>query len=380
VSDPGSSATRFPEPEPDPRAGDRAGEAPFREPVRASHSEQSVPLGGVPRALREAAELAGLDPVAELFNEALRYAHDGHLRLARERLQMLLCMAPDDGDARLMLARVHVAGQRWSDALAALDEATACGVDVPMSLRRAVEDHLRAERLMTEEQQKALRVREEGEVKALRQEARRLRSDHAQLTAQIGVLEREVRKWAWATASVSALACLFIAGSLVLGHRDRGEAPAGPEVAAADVVAPAPAAEPAPGAAPADVAPAPEPAPDLDALVRQALSGPDDASLTAKIDRDRIVVTGEVVSFRQRKAAEKALAALPGVASVDVSGVSLLVKTRGATHVVAAGDTLSHLAYAYYGDSSQTEPIERANHLDGQVLRIGQKLTIPPVQ
>src|SRR5689334_9342416 len=89
--------------------------------VRASHSEQPVPLGGVPRALREAAEMAGLDPVAQLYNEALRYAQEGHLRLARERLQVLLCMAPDDGDGRLMLARVHVAGQRWSEALAALD-------------------------------------------------------------------------------------------------------------------------------------------------------------------------------------------------------------------------------------------------------------------
>ena len=108
----------------------------FDQSTRQSSSEQPVPLGGVPRALREAAEMAGLDPIAQLYNEALRYGREGHLRLARERLQVLLCMAPDDGEARLMLARVHVAGQRWSDALAALDEAQSCGVDVPMSLRR----------------------------------------------------------------------------------------------------------------------------------------------------------------------------------------------------------------------------------------------------
>ena len=116
VPDPGLSSPRNP------------GAFDFHNPSRTSHSEQAVPLGGIPRALREAAELAGIDPVAELYNEALRYAQEGHLRLSRERLQMLLCMAPDDGDARLMLARVFVAGQRWSDALSALDEATNCGL------------------------------------------------------------------------------------------------------------------------------------------------------------------------------------------------------------------------------------------------------------
>ena len=104
-------------------AASEANELQFDNASRSSHSDQPVPLGGVPRALREAAEMSGLDPVSELYNEALRYASEGHLRLARERLQMLLCMKPDDGESRLMLAKIFVAGQRWQDAIAALDEA-----------------------------------------------------------------------------------------------------------------------------------------------------------------------------------------------------------------------------------------------------------------
>src|SRR5690606_25793902 len=142
------------------------------------------------------------------------------------RLQMLLCMAPDDGEARLVLAKVHVAGQRWQDALSALDEAQSCGVHVPPSLRRAVEDHLRAEEAAADEHRAALRAREQGEIKALRNEARRLRSENAQLLARTGALEQEIRKWALTTAGVATVSIVFIVTNLILGE------PAAPEVVA----------------------------------------------------------------------------------------------------------------------------------------------------
>ena len=44
-----------------------AAEIRFDQASRTSHSDQPVPLGGVPRAMREAAEMAGLDPLAELY-------------------------------------------------------------------------------------------------------------------------------------------------------------------------------------------------------------------------------------------------------------------------------------------------------------------------
>ena len=441
----------------DPIKATNAGEAPrpdvfdFQNASRASPSDQAIPAGGVPRALREAAEAAGLEPVAALYNEALRYAQEGHLRLARERLQMLLCMAPDDGEARLMLARVFVAGQRWSDALAALDEATSCGVDVPVSLRRAVEEHNRAEAAMGEERHSAQKAREQGEVKALRVEARRLRSENSLHACQIADLEREVRKWAWATASVSALTIVFIVGSLALGTRtpevaSGSEAPDTPSPTAPALAAPtppthaerAPAPDPAPDAAsggttaPPTAEIAEAPAPDRTAPARTALSGgavePEDAghgtihaaaiapaaanpaplapvapakappvtdalvsaalrqvpdlepgALVARLDGDRVALTGEVLSFRLRRRAEQAIAAIPGIASVDASAVVLRVRTEGTAHVVRKGETLTHLAYRYYGRSTYASRIEAANGLEGAVLRIGQQITIPPI-
>jgi LysM repeat protein len=347
----------------------------FQKSTRQSHSEQPVPAGGVPRALREAAELAGLDPCAELYNESLRYAQEGHLRLARERLQMLLCMAPDDGEARLMLARVHVAGQKWQEALSALDEATNCGVDVPMSLRRAVEDHLQAEQAAKEEQTGVLKARENGELRKLREDAKRLRTEtHAQ-AARVVDLEREVKKWAWATAGVSGLSMLFVLGSLVFGGGETaapapvvedGAAAAG---VAADAAAEAPVAE--------------EPSSSLAQRAASALdgmSGLDGAALELKLAGDKAFLLGEVVSYKQKRAAEKALKDVEGLASVDTSGVVILARTKGAEHVVEKGDTLSKIAHQYYGDGGLTKPIEDANGVTSKNLRIGQALKIPPVK
>jgi nucleoid-associated protein YgaU len=355
--------------------------------TRQSHSEQPVPLGGVPRALREAAELSGLDPLNELYNEALRYAQEGHLRLARERLQMLLCMAPDDGQARLMLARVHVAGQRWQDAISALDEAANVGVSVPPTLRRAVEDHLEAERASAEEHRSALRAREQGEVRSLRAEARRLRSENAQLTGRATDLEREVRKWAWATVGVSSLATLFIVASLLFGGGTaEAEAPTADEMAAAEaeeLLAEENLPEGVEVQADAAAVQAdPQSASVAAKAVRALSSAPmlDGTALELKVKDGKAVLSGEVTTHKQRKEAEKVLSAVSGVDSVDTEAVVVLARTRGATHTVASGNTLSHIAYHYYGDSQLVKPIMKANGVTAKSLKIGQELTIPPVE
>jgi len=375
----------------------------FQRATRTSQSEQAIPLGGMPRALREAAESCGLDVTSELFNEALRYAREGHLRLARERLQVLLCMAPDDGEARLVLARIHVAGQRWSEALAALDEAASCGVDVPSSLRRAVEDHLQSQHAADDEQKTAVRAREQGEVKALRSETRRLRSDNAQLGGRVNDLEKEVRRWAWATAGVSALAIVFVASSLLFGGGEPEAAPLPPDAAAQAPPAlespplaevrdePGPAAilsqEPTEPAATVVEEPvvAPPPAP-IESLEHQGLAalsaagGLTGTSLSLRVDGGTATLTGEVDSHAQRKLAESALLSIDGVERVDFTGVAIRARTAGARHVVAQGETLSHIAYRWYGDASITKPIQDANHVDSKTLRIGQELVIPPVE
>lgn len=359
-------------------------EVRFDDSSRTSHSDQPVPAGGVLRALRNAAEMSGLDPVAELYNEALRCATEGHLRMARERLQVLLGLAPDDGEARLLLAKIHVAGQRWQEALAALDEAESCGVHVPMELRRAVEDHLRADRLAEDEQLEAHRAREQGEIKALRQEARRLRSENAQLLGRCHDLERETRKWAWTTAAVSVVGMVFIAATLVLGGPSGdGEAA---EVATADVAATEAAAT---DVAAGDAAATPSAPPTTSEIAERAsaaLAGAaelDDTRLAVQVGNGNAIVTGEVVTARQRIVAERTLKGVSGIRGVDTSGVTVLARTKGAEHTVRKGDTLGKIALHYYGEANLAKQIQDANHglLKGKTdLQIGMKLKVPPVR
>ncbi|MCA9566623.1 MAG: BON domain-containing protein [Myxococcales bacterium] len=359
----------------------------FDSASRQAHSDQPIPIGGVPRALREAAELSGLDPLPQLYNESLRYATEGHLRLARERLQMLLCMAPDDGEARLLLAKVYVAGQRWQDALAALDEAEACGSRVPVDLREMVELQLQATHAGDDEERASLLARERGEIKALRAEARRLRSENAALAASLFQQEKEVRKWAWATAGVSTLTILFILTSLVMG---RSSSVPTVTVETAPVAAAAPAAARGQGTAEAPRTPA--------ATAQEIAAGAaDDASLAARaagalassddlegthleviMNGGRASLVGQVQSARQRAEAERTVAGLPGIAEVSTDRVEILARTRGTVHTVGRGETLSHIAMRYYGTVTLANRIAKANP-GSKTLHIGDELKIPAV-
>lgn len=348
---------------------------------RAAHSDHSVPVGGVPRALREAAEQVGLDPLPQLYNEALSYATEGHLRLARERLSMLLCMAPDDGEARLLLAKVCVAGQRWSDALAALDEAESCGAAVPMELRETVEHHVRSQNADSDESRAALQARERGEIKALRAEARRLRSENAQMTTTVHQLEKETRKWAWTTVGVSGLSILFILGSLVLGG---SSAPTSAVTVETDGTAAAAAGDASPAAPTPGAAAAPGQTGDDAAIAQsaaQTLAGAaelEGTQLEVVVDQGKAQLVGQVISARQRKLAEDALAGVPGVVSVGTDRIEILARTRGAVHTVGKGDTFSHIAMHYYGTVTLANAIAKANPKT-KTLHIGDQLKIPAV-
>jgi nucleoid-associated protein YgaU len=314
--------------------------------------------------------------VAELYNEALRYATEGHLRLARERLGMVLCMAPDDGEARVMLARVHVAGQRWQDALAALDEATAAGQPVPMSLRRAVEDHLRAEQASRDEQTAAVRAREHGELSALREEARRLRSEHAQLTGRSAELEKETRRWAWTTAAVSSLAIVFIMANLLFGGSSE-------TIPAEDLVG----AQGAPASAiVAEQAAPPPPARGLAEQAAAALAGAEwlaDTDLSVAVRDGKAIIRGQVISAEQRNRAAALVQGVEGIVSAEADSVQLYARVRGTEHTVVGGDTLSHISTKYYGSAKFTKQIQKANKgslgKGGTSLKIGQVLRVPPV-
>ena len=370
-----------------------AADLQFDQPSRQSHSDQPVPLGGVPRALREAAEMSGLDPVAELYNEALRYAAEGHLRLARERLQVLLCMKPDDGESRLMLAKIHVAGQRWQDAIAALDEAASCGQPVPLQLRRAVEDHLAAEAAAADEEREALRAREQGEIKALRTEARRLRSENAQLVGRLADLEKETKRWAWTTAGAALLAALFIGINVVVGSGSGTEATVVEATEPAVVSAPATVSddaptvvtEEAPAAAPA-VADAPDTPKALATRAANALGAAPDlegTDLEVAVLGSTATVSGSVTKATQRNTAANVLDGVSGIDTVNVEGVAITARTRGTTHEVTKGDTLGKIASTYYGDSTLSSKIYQANRKvlkSPRSLQIGQILKVPSVE
>lgn len=367
-------------------AAREAADVHFDNPTRNSHSHSNVPLGGVPRALRESAEMAGLDPIAELYNEALRYASEGHLRLAKERLQMLLCMKPDDGDARLMLAKIHVAGQRWQDAVAALDEATNCGAQVPMDLRRAVEDHLRAEAAAEDEERSAKRAREQGEIRALRQEARRLRSENAQLVGRTSDLEREARRWAWTTAGASMTAVLFITANLILG----GGSTEAVVVEPSDVAMAAAAGAPESGEAVEVEANEAEPVAPASATTLaqrakaalEAAPGLDNTHLEVEFSGAAATLHGDVVTARQRRTAKAVVGGIQGVDSVEADNVVITARTKGSMHEVQKGDSLSKIASHYYGDSTLSSKIYKANRgtmRSPASLSIGQVLKIPAV-
>jgi nucleoid-associated protein YgaU len=374
-------------------AAREAADLQFDQPSRQSHSDQPVPLGGVPRALREAAEMSGLDPVAELYNEALRYAAEGHLRLARERLVVLLCMKPDDGESRLMLAKIHVAGQRWQDAIAALDEAAACGQPVPLQLRRAVEDHLAAEAAAEQEERSALMAREQGEIKALRQEARRLRSENAQLIGRSTDLERETRRWAWTTAGVAVVAALFIVTNLVVSSGQQAPAEAiaaAPAATSNEATAVVEDGAPITVAATDDSDPAtaaeretPKTLATRAARALAAAPGLADTQLEVEVSGTSAVVTGTVIQARQRTTARTVLDGVSGIDTVDVDKVKITARTKGATHEVKKGDTLGKIAGLYYGESTLSSKIYKANRnvmKNPRSLQIGQILKVPAVE
>ena len=354
----------------------------FDESSRSSLSDQPVGPGGVANAIRQAAEAAGLDAPSELYNEALNFSAEGQLKEARERLQVLLALAPEDGEARLLLAKVQVAGQRWTDAIATLDEATDAGQEVPASLRSAVEEHLRADRAAEDEARAARTTREASEVKALRQEARLLRSDKAQLTGELHEQTRETRKWATITAAVSGVFILFLAFNLLFGGSSSetvtteaiadGTPTAGETTAAGE-----------PGEAVADPGPAtPDTVADRVFEVLQNTEGLSRLTVSATAENG-IILSGTVPTYRSLKRAEELVARVDGVSGVETEEVENAARTRGTTYTVASGDTLSEIALDHYGTTTLSGRILSANERtlrSASALQIGQELVIPAVE
>lgn len=285
---------------------------------------------------------SGVDVPASLYDEALSLAQEGRLAPAAERLRMLLVLDPSDSEAALLLGKVFAERRQWQEALAQLDAAAAKGARLPRGLREEVERQLRRKVQDAEEHRARVAARERGEVRALRQEARRLRSEGAVLEQQIEDLEQRVRLWSNATAVVAGSAAALLLAAMLFG----GPSEAPESVPSAEVVE-APAAPVA--AAPSTAAAAPAAMPE---------------QITAS--------TAPVVAAPVETAVSEPVAvATPSVPEQPVGSV---------VHTVQKGETLGHIARQYYGKSSQWNRILEANRdvlPSASKLQPGMKLKVP---
>ncbi len=278
------------------------------------------PDGNAPSRFGKVLGDAGIHVPSTLYNEALALAREGHLGQAQARLQMLLCLDPDDGEAHLLLAKVHTAQGRWNEALTRLDAAVSAGVVPPAGLREGLEGQIRSERSREEEHRARVAARELGELKALRHETRSLRGETIRLETEVG--EGRERERAWKLLSIAA----GIFGTLVILFLIVSS-PSASSAATASIPIPSEAA------APEDILVA---APAANAVVAPAPAAPSPAAVVAPKG--------------------------PRV------------------HVVGKGDTLGRLSGKYYGKSSAWQKILDANPQlgkDGAKLSVGMKITIP---
>lgn len=322
----------------------------FDEPPRAHDAHTTSAAGDAPRTIAQTLRAAGIDAPCSLYNEALELARDGHLGQAVSRLQMLLGLDPDDADALLLLAKTHAAQGRAQDALTRLDSAAAAGAVPPAGFRDYLEAAIRADRAREEEHKARLASREQGEVKALRTEARQLRSETVRLESELGEALDQARMWKLGAIGASAAGSLIILAMVIAGFRSpSAQARQAAEAAAAPQVA---------VAADADVLP---------------------ADVPGELTTEEAPSAAAVVPT-----APTAIAAVPAAAPAAEVAPTASAPTASATaartHVVGSGDTLYKLASRYYGNGSEWTKIRDANKstLKGKIdLSLGQELVIP---
>jgi LysM repeat protein len=323
----------------------------FDEPPR-THPKGHAPADAT-SFIAQTLKTAGIDVPCSLYNEALRLAREGHLGQAHQRLQMLLCLDPDDADALLLTAKVNAAQGRPADALARLDASVAAGIIAPAGLREALEAAIRAERMRDEEVRAKSASREKSEIGALRNEARHLRSEAIRLEAEATDARERERLWKIATIAACVGASIVILGLVLNIATPHGEvdAPIVATSAALDVARPE---------EPGTAATVPTPA----------------APAKADLAETKPAAEAEASVAPKSPALPTPAAAAPKVAAAP----TLDAAKAGRIHVVGAGDTLYKLAKSYYGDAEEWERIRDANarELAGSIdLKVGMKLRIP---
>ena len=302
------------------------------------HAIQEIPIDELPRIggendaidrITDVLEGAGIDAPTALFDEALNLAHAGNLVQSRNRLRMLLCLDPDDGAAHLLLGKVLAGQGRWIDAIGAFDAARACGMHVPPDLQEKVETNLSVERGGTDAQANRIATREQAELRTLRAETRKLRTENLHLERTTRVSTERSRQWS-IVASVTSGIAIVLLGVQLFGGSD--------EISPADVE------------------------PTLETLALQT-------------EVQEVEVAAQVAS-------------LPAVETIEETTPEEVVPAEVITpevqtttlHTVKDGDTLYKLAGRYYGNPTLWTRIRDQNREklgSGIQLKLGMDLVIP---
>jgi len=303
---------------------------PFNELYRTGESRSAVD------EIRNALVFAELDAEDALHDEAVYLAREGHLGKARDRLRMLLTLNPADGAGHLVLAKVFAAQRKWSEAIAELDTAAACGQKLPLGLREA----LLESRDMETSPRTPRVVRTDGELKALRDEARRRRRAPSRMERETRELTHQAQVWRIATGVVTSVAALAL---LMIGFSWPGEDEYGTEqLTEVDEQSIE------------DVGPTLDELPSEDEALAEVIVAP---------NRDR-TVSSKPAPVEQE----------PTQARIDTPSEPVDAYT------VRSGDTLWKIAGRVYSDKTRWKEIRDANQhmLKGDTgLRVGMVLEIP---
>ncbi len=293
-----------------------------------------------------------IDAPSSLYDEALALAKEGRFAPATDRLRMLLTLDPIDSEASLLLGKVLAARGQWQESLQRLDAASANGSLVPGPLRERVENALRNQIQDAEEHRLRVAARERSEIRNLRAEAKRLRSDNAVLDQQVQALYKRVRLWSSATALVSGCAAALLLVAIVSG---------GPT---------------------ANAEPAPLTDTELSTIATEATtaSNIETVAVLAPANTDSFGIEGTTTTEAPNR---ENIALNETTETIDVADVTASIGTGlPTTHTVVSGDTLGSIALNYYGKSSKWREIRDANPdtLNGGIrLSLGMELNIPVI-
>lgn len=306
--------------------------------------------------------------LAALHDEALHRARLGLFGDADARLRTLLMLDPEDTDAQVLLARVQDAAGRPSDALATLDAAMKAGGSAPEGLRERLEEAARAPKKDDDATRARVAAREQSELRTLRGEARTLRSEAVQLQGEVDGLRRTNTHWKIATIIGSVFGIGMLA--LFLTQPDTPAAitaPATAEEAKLDLNL-----EPGSGDRTNEILAGTQPPAPVDAA---ATTPP--AQATTTLPATPAPTTDAAATAPP---AEAPTAPAPTKKGKQACTAEKTLDSGACLHTVERGDTLGKIALRYYGKSSLSSRIEKANRKKLRRkggLAVGSVLIIP---